>query len=44
MNGANLVDALARDKGLSKVWGKKIVGVFFDQVAEESATGDRVDI
>ena len=44
MNKRDLIEALAKEVGLTKAQAKKAVELFFDQMAEALANGDRVEI
>ena len=44
MNKAELVEALRKDTGLSRVKADQVVELFFDQMADALARGDRVEI
>jgi len=44
VNKAELIEALAKENGLSKAQAKKAVDLFFDEMAEALANGDRVEI
>jgi integration host factor subunit beta len=44
VNKADLIDALAKENGLSKTQAKKAVDLFFDEIAQALANGDRVEI
>jgi integration host factor subunit beta len=44
VNKADLIEALAEENGLSKAQAKKAVELFFDEMAEALANGDRVEI
>lgn len=44
MNKAELVEALRKDTGLSRVKAEQVVELFFDQMADALARGDRVEI
>jgi integration host factor subunit beta len=44
VNKANLIEVLAQENGLSKTQAKKAVELFFDEMAEALANGDRVEV
>jgi len=44
MNKLELIDALQKETGLNKIEAKKVVNLFFDQMANALAKGDRVEI
>jgi integration host factor subunit beta len=44
VNKTDLIEALAKEVGLSKAQAKKAVELFFDEMAEALANGDRVEI
>jgi integration host factor subunit beta len=44
VNKADLIDALAKEEGLSKTHAKMVVDLFFDEMTEALANGDRVEI
>ena len=44
MNKAELVEALRKDTGLSRIKAEQVVELFFDQMADALAGGDRVEI
>lgn len=44
MNKADLVEALAGENGLSKAQAKKAVELFFDEMTDALANGDKVEI
>ena len=44
MNKTDLIEALAKEVGLSKAQAKKAVELFFDKMTEALANGDRVEI
>jgi integration host factor subunit beta len=44
MNKAELVEALRKETGLSRVKAEQVVELFFDQMADALARGDRVEI
>jgi integration host factor subunit beta len=44
MNKAGLVEALRKETGLSRVKAEQVVELFFDQIADALAQGDRVEI
>jgi len=44
MNKAELVEALRKETGLSRVKTEKVVELFFDQMSDALARGDRVEI
>ncbi|MBW2194027.1 MAG: integration host factor subunit beta [Deltaproteobacteria bacterium] len=44
MNKADLIEALAKEVGLTKTQAKKAVGLFFDEMTEALANGDRVEV
>ena len=44
MNKAGLVEALRKETGLSRVKAEQVVELFFDQIADALARGDRVEI
>lgn len=44
MNKAELVEALRKEGGLSRVKAEEVVELFFDQMADALARGDRVEI
>ena len=44
MNKSGLIEALQKETGLSKTKAEMIVRVFFDEIANALAKGDRVEI
>ena len=44
MNTLQLIEALRREAGITKLEAKKVVNLFFGQMAEALARGDRVEI
>ena len=44
MNKAGLIRALAKENGLNKTQAKKAVELFFDEMTEALASGDRVEV
>ena len=44
MNKADLIEALAKENGLSKAQAKMAVDLFFDEMADALANGERVEI
>ena len=44
MNKADLIDALGKDTGLSKIKAEEIVELLFDEMSNALAAGDRVEI
>jgi integration host factor subunit beta len=44
VNKRDLIEALAKEVGLSKAQAKKAVELFFDEMAEALANGDRVEM
>jgi len=44
MNKSDLIEALAKETGLSKTRAEHVVELFFHQMAEALATDDRVEI
>ena len=44
MNKADLVGILAKESGLSRVKAEAVVELFFDQISDALAKGDRVEI
>jgi integration host factor subunit beta len=44
MNKLDLVEALKKETGLAKIEAKKVVDLFFDEMANALAKGDRVEI
>ena len=44
MNKADLIEALAKENGLSKLQAKKAVDLFFDEMTEALSNGYRVEI
>ena len=44
MNKGDLIEALAKKNRLSKAQTKKAVELFFDEMAEALANGDRVEV
>jgi integration host factor subunit beta len=44
MNKLDLVEALKKETGLAKMEAKKVVDLFFDEMANALAKGDRVEI
>ena len=44
MNKADLIEALAKEVGLSKTQAKKAIELFFNEMAEALANGDRVEV
>ena len=44
MNKSGLIEALQKETGLSKTKAEMIVRVFFDEIANALARGDRIEI
>ena len=44
MNKIDLIEALKKETGLTKIEAKKVVDLFFDEMANALANGDRVEI
>jgi integration host factor subunit beta len=44
MNKSDLIEALAKETGLSKTKGEQVGELFFDQMAEALARDDRIEI
>lgn len=44
MNKAEFIDTLKKQTGLSKAKAKKVVELFFDEISNALASGDRVEI
>jgi integration host factor subunit beta len=44
VNKAELIQALAKENGLSKTQARKAVDLFFDEMTEALANGDRVEV
>jgi len=44
VNKADLIEALAKEVGLSKTQAKKAIELFFNEMAEALANGDRVEV
>jgi integration host factor subunit beta len=44
MNKAELIEAVRKESGLSKTKAKEVVELFFDEMSEALASGDRVEI
>jgi integration host factor subunit beta len=44
MNKLDLVEALKKETGLAKIEAKKVVDLFFDEMAKALVDGDRVEI
>ena len=44
MNKAELIDALREESGLSRARAKEVVELFFDEMSNALASGDRVEI
>lgn len=44
MNKAELVEALRKETGLARVKAEEVVELFFDQMSDALARGDRVEI
>jgi integration host factor subunit beta len=44
MNKADLIDTLRRETGLSRTKATKVVELFFDEMSNALARGDRVEI
>ena len=44
MNKAELIEALSKESGTSKIEAKWIVNLFFDEMSHALAKGDRVEI
>ena len=44
MNKAELIEALSKESGTSKMMAKWIVDLFFDEMSRALARGDRVEI
>ena len=44
MNKLDLIEVLKKKTGLTKIEAKKVVALFFDEMANALAKGDRVEI
>jgi integration host factor subunit beta len=44
MNKSDLVEAMARESSLSKAKAEQVVELFFDEMADALARGDRVEV
>ena len=44
MNKIDLIEALKKETGISKIEAKKVVALFFDEMSNALANGDRVEI
>ena len=44
MNKAELLESLRKETGLSRAKAEKVVELFFDQISDALARGDRVEI
>lgn len=44
MNKLDLIDALQKETGLTKIEAKKVVELFFDEMSNALSNGDRVEI
>jgi integration host factor subunit beta len=44
MNKLDLIEVLKKEAGLTKIEAKKVVALFFDEMANALAKGDRVEI
>jgi integration host factor subunit beta len=44
MNKLDLIEALKKEAGISKIEARKIVDLFFDEMSNALADGDRVEI
>ena len=44
MNKLDLIEVLKKETGLNKIEAKKVVALFFDEMSEALAKGDRVEI
>jgi len=44
MNKLDLIEVLKKETGLNKIEAKKVVALFFDEMAEALTSGDRVEI
>ena len=44
MNKADLIDALSKESGVSATKAKQVVELFFDEMSNALASGDRVEI
>lgn len=44
MNKIDLIEALKKQTGITKIEAKKVVDLFFDEMSETLANGDRVEI
>jgi len=44
MNKINLIEALKKKVGITKIEAKKVVELFFDEMSKALANGDRVEI
>ena len=44
MNKLDLIEALKKEVGITKIEAKKIVGLFFDEMSNALAANDRVEI
>ena len=44
MNNLDLIEVLKKETGLTKIEAKKVVDLFFDEMSNALANGDRVEI
>ena len=44
MNKLDLIEALKKEAGISKIEARKVVDLFFDEMSNALAKGDRVEI
>jgi integration host factor subunit beta len=44
MNKIDLIEALKKEAGITKIEAKKVVDLFFDEMSNALAKGDRVEI
>ena len=44
MNKLDLIEVLKKETGLTKIEAKKVVALFFDEMAKALTSGDRVEI
>jgi integration host factor subunit beta len=44
MNKLDLIEVLKKETGLNKIEAKKVVALFFDEMAKALTSGDRVEI
>ena len=44
MNKLDLIEVLKKETGLTKIEAKKVVALFFDEMSNALANGDRVEI